>query len=79
MWAQKSNLDYLSLDFNSASPSPVQKVSIGGTTISGSQKFYPKYDTITFVSLLFMVMFFLKQCNGLVVGIWNVLKTISYI
>lgn len=24
-WAQKSNLDYLSLDFNSASPSPVQK------------------------------------------------------
>ncbi|XP_034462974.1 GRB2-associated-binding protein 3 isoform X3 [Hippoglossus hippoglossus] len=24
-WARKSNLDYLSLDFNSASPSPVQK------------------------------------------------------
>ncbi|XP_062262846.1 GRB2-associated-binding protein 3 isoform X4 [Platichthys flesus] len=24
-WAKKSNLDYLSLDFNSASPSPVQK------------------------------------------------------
>ncbi|XP_058482474.1 GRB2-associated-binding protein 3 isoform X2 [Solea solea] len=26
-WARKSNLDYLSLDFNSASPSPVQKKS----------------------------------------------------
>lgn len=24
-WARRSNLDYLSLDFNSASPSPVQK------------------------------------------------------
>lgn len=25
-WTRKSNLDYLALDFNSASPSPVQKV-----------------------------------------------------
>lgn len=31
-WAQKSNLDYLSLDFNSASPSPVQKVCFKGIT-----------------------------------------------
>lgn len=31
-WAQKSNLDYLSLDFNSASPSPVQKVCSKGIT-----------------------------------------------
>ncbi|XP_074819269.1 GRB2-associated-binding protein 3 isoform X1 [Natator depressus] len=27
-WSRKSNLDYLALDFNSASPSPVQKVRI---------------------------------------------------
>lgn len=26
-WMRSSQLDYLSLDFNSASPSPVQKVS----------------------------------------------------
>jgi len=28
-WVRPSQLDYLSLDFNSASPSPVQKVSGG--------------------------------------------------
>ncbi len=28
-WARRSNLDYLSLDFNSASPSPVLKVLDG--------------------------------------------------
>lgn len=27
-WTRKSNLDYLALDFNSASPSPVQKVRV---------------------------------------------------
>lgn len=27
-WTRKSNLDYLALDFNSASPSPVQKVGV---------------------------------------------------
>lgn len=32
-WARKSNLDYLSLDFNSASPSPVQKVCLYSLSI----------------------------------------------
>lgn len=37
-WFRSSHLDYLSLDFNSASPSPVQKVSMSITPGQGKEE-----------------------------------------
>lgn len=57
---RRSHLDYLSLDFNSASPSPVQKVSRRITSRQGGEELCKAENSKTFEVLTFL-RYFLSQ------------------